>query len=189
MNLKTGNTLRWSIRSIYRLSLVHSLLNNFTMDGFSFHDNWKTLRWSRHIRICFPYHTSVNVCTRTLLSRRSACAPHSRINKNIKHYVGPDLGPNCQPILSAADKGSRTAWCLRSKPPLLLLARGGLGVRGGGGGRGAQLWQRFFSWWWERGSKHHYKRAIIGLPAKHHLNGVSLIDDPTWNADLVALWF
>ena len=50
---------------------------------------------------------------------------------------------------------------------------------GGGGGGGVQLWQRFFfSWWWKRGSNHHYKRAIIGPPAKHHLNGVSLIDNP-----------
>ena len=32
----------------------------------------------------------------------------------------------------------------------------------------------FFSWWWEGGSKYHYKRAIIGPPAKRHLNGVSL---------------
>ena len=40
---------------------------------------------------------------------------------------------------------------------------------------------------WSGGGGVQYKRAIIGLPAKHHLNGVSLIDDPTWNADLVAL--
>ena len=32
----------------------------------------------------------------------------------------------------------------------------------------------FFSWVGERGSKYHYKRAIIGPPAKRHLNGVSL---------------
>ena len=32
----------------------------------------------------------------------------------------------------------------------------------------------FFSWWGEGGSKYHYKRAFIGLPAKRHLNGVSL---------------
>ena len=32
----------------------------------------------------------------------------------------------------------------------------------------------FLSWWGERRSKYHKKRAIIGLPAKHHLNGVSL---------------
>ena len=32
----------------------------------------------------------------------------------------------------------------------------------------------FFSLWGEGGSKYHYKRAIIGLPAKHHLNGISL---------------
>ena len=31
-----------------------------------------------------------------------------------------------------------------------------------------------FSWWGERGSKYHYKCAIIGPPAKLHLNGVSL---------------
>ena len=32
----------------------------------------------------------------------------------------------------------------------------------------------FFSWWGDRGSKYHYKWAIIGPPAKRHLNGVSL---------------
>ena len=31
-----------------------------------------------------------------------------------------------------------------------------------------------FSWWWEGGSKYHYKRAIIGPPAKCHLNDISL---------------
>ena len=31
-----------------------------------------------------------------------------------------------------------------------------------------------FSWLGERGYKYHYKRAIIGPPAKRHLNGVSL---------------
>ena len=128
-------------------------------------------------------------------SRRSACAPHSLINKNIKHFVRPDLGPNCQLILSAADKVSRTAWCLNSKPPLLLLARGGLNWRMKADfahktwlyparkfcprGGVSNFDNVFFSWWWERGSKHHYKRAIIGMPAKHHLNGVSLIDVPT----------
>ena len=39
------------------------------------------------------------------------------------------------------------------------------------------LWQFFFcfvfSWWGVGGSKYHYKRAIIGPPAKRHLNGVS----------------
>ena len=41
--------------------------------------------------------------------------------------------------------------------------------------RGVQLWQRFFLvWWGEEGSKYHYKRAMIGPPAKRHLNGVSL---------------
>ena len=34
----------------------------------------------------------------------------------------------------------------------------------------------FFSWWGERGSKYHFKHAIIGLPVKRHLNGVSLAD-------------
>ena len=33
----------------------------------------------------------------------------------------------------------------------------------------------FFSWWGEGGSRYHYKRAIIGPPAKCHLNGVSLV--------------
>ena len=32
----------------------------------------------------------------------------------------------------------------------------------------------FFSWWGDRGSKYRYKWAIIGPPAKRHLNGVSL---------------
>ena len=34
--------------------------------------------------------------------------------------------------------------------------------------------QIFFSWWGDRGSKCHYKWAIICLPAKRHLNGVLL---------------
>ena len=39
---------------------------------------------------------------------------------------------------------------------------------------GVQLWRflfcyiLFLSWWGEGGSKYHYKRAIIGLPAKRH---------------------
>ena len=97
---------------------------------------------------------SIDVCIPTLLYETnevaSACASHSLINKNIKHFVGPDLGPNCQLLLSAADKVSRTAWCLKSKPPLLLLARGGLGfahktllpsqkILSGGGGGGPTL--------------------------------------------------
>ena len=45
---------------------------------------------------------------------------------------------------------------------------------GGGGGR----------------SKYQDKRTIIGLPAKRHLNGVSLAADNclSWNAGLVALF-
>ena len=40
---------------------------------------------------------------------------------------------------------------------------------------GVQLWQRFFFvWWGKEGSKDHYKRAIIGLPGKRHLNGILL---------------
>ena len=39
---------------------------------------------------------------------------------------------------------------------------------------GVQIWQVFFSWWGERGSKYHFKWAIISPPAKCHLNGVSL---------------
>ena len=42
---------------------------------------------------------------------------------------------------------------------------------------GVQLWRCFFfffSWWWEGESKYHYKRAMIGLPAKRHLNYISL---------------
>ena len=110
------------------------------------------------------------------------------------------LGPNCQLILSAADKVWRTAWCLRSAfrsravvvitwwpwrmkadfaHKTWLHSQKVLFVRGGGGGGCPTLTTFFFSWWWNRGSKHHYKRAIIGPPAKHHLNGVSLIDNPT----------
>ena len=33
----------------------------------------------------------------------------------------------------------------------------------------------FFSWWGEGGNKCYYKRAIIGPPAKPHLNGISLV--------------
>ena len=41
--------------------------------------------------------------------------------------------------------------------------------------RGGQTLTTFlFSWWGVGGSKYHYKRAIIGLPAKRHLNGASL---------------
>ena len=39
---------------------------------------------------------------------------------------------------------------------------------------GVQLWQRFFKLMRGGGSKYHFKRAIIGPPAKRHLNGVSL---------------
>ena len=40
--------------------------------------------------------------------------------------------------------------------------------------RGSIFDNVFFSWWGDRGSKYHYKWAIIGPPAKRHLNGVSL---------------
>ena len=44
---------------------------------------------------------------------------------------------------------------------------------------GAQFWLRLFlflfSLWGQRGSKYHFKRVTIGLPAKRHLNGVSLV--------------
>ena len=43
---------------------------------------------------------------------------------------------------------------------------------------GVQLWQcfffHFFIWWGEGGSIYHYKRTIIGPPAKYHSNGVLL---------------
>ena len=39
---------------------------------------------------------------------------------------------------------------------------------------GIQLWQRCFLSQGERGSKYHYKWAIIGPLATHHLNGVLL---------------
>ena len=41
--------------------------------------------------------------------------------------------------------------------------------------RGSNFDGFFLVWWGEDRSKYHYKRAIIGLPAKHHLNGVSLM--------------
>ena len=40
--------------------------------------------------------------------------------------------------------------------------------------RGSKFDNFFFSWWGDRGSKYHCKWAIISLPAKCHLNGVSL---------------
>ena len=40
--------------------------------------------------------------------------------------------------------------------------------------RGSKFDNFFFSWCGDRGSKFHYKWAIISLPAKWHLNGVSL---------------
>ena len=39
---------------------------------------------------------------------------------------------------------------------------------------GVQLWCFYLAWWGEERSKYHYKRTIIGPPAKRHLNGVSL---------------
>ena len=55
----------------------------------------KALEMTGHLRIRFIYHTSV-----CCYMRRSACAPDSLISTfvsktNIKHFVGPDLGPNC----------------------------------------------------------------------------------------------
>ena len=40
--------------------------------------------------------------------------------------------------------------------------------------RGSKFVIVFFRWRGERGSKYHYKRAIINPPAKRHLNGISL---------------
>ena len=62
--------------------------------------------------------------------------------------------------------------------------------------RGGQLWSVFlFCFGLMRGSKYHYKQAIIHPPGKRHLNGFSLRqadDGPTigqiLNAGLVALW-
>ena len=57
--------------------------------------------------------------------------------------------------------------------------------------RGDLTWTTFFlllfcCLWGEGGIKYHYKQAIIGPPAKRHLNGVSLRadNDPTLNAGL-----
>ena len=41
--------------------------------------------------------------------------------------------------------------------------------------RGSKFDNVFFSWWGDRGSKYHYKWAIIGPPVKRHLNDVSLV--------------
>ena len=57
---------------------------------------------ARHLRNRFIYHTSVNVCTPTLLHAKiSLHTAHAVLSaplfleQNIKHFVGPDLGPNC----------------------------------------------------------------------------------------------
>ena len=52
---------------------------------------------------------SVDVCTPTLLHETTA-ESYQRLcyDKNIKHFVGPDLGPNCKLILSGVDKGTET---------------------------------------------------------------------------------
>ena len=56
------------------------------------------------------FHTSVDICTPTLLyvinefevaDQPAHCTGLSI--KNIKHFVGPVLGPNCQLIVFAAD--------------------------------------------------------------------------------------
>ena len=57
--------------------------------------------------------------------------------------------------------------------------------RGGGGGRGATL-TAFFLVDDEKEDPNTTKSGPSLAAAKHHLNGVSLIDDPAWNADLVA---
>ena len=54
-----------------------------------------------HLGIRFIYHTFADICTPTSLMRRSACAHRTVLStplfleQNIKHFVGPDLGPNC----------------------------------------------------------------------------------------------
>ena len=49
---------------------------------------------------------------------------------------------------------------------------------------GVQLWQRFFFlfffWWGERLFKKHLKWAIIGPPAKRHLNSILLTGTDQW---------
>ena len=50
---------------------------------------------------------------------------------------------------------------------------------------GPNLITFFFSWWGYRGSKYHYKWAIVGLPAKCR----QVDDGPTLNAGFVGLWF
>ena len=87
----------------------------------------------------------------------------------------PDLGTNCLQRLSADDTSRERVkfsicLCDRSMSrPVPVHARIQKILS-----EGVQLWQRFFSWWGLGGSKYHYKRAIIGPPAKRHLNGVSL---------------
>ena len=58
--------------------------------------------------------------------------------------------------------------------------------------KGFQLWHWFFLV--DEGRIEEPNTTAIGLPVKHHLNGISLAaddrdDGPTWNAGLVALWF
>ena len=50
---------------------------------------------------------------------------------------------------------------------------------------GVQLWL----FWGGRGSKHHYKRSIIGPSAKCHLVRWRADDGPALNAGLVAFWY
>ena len=51
--------------------------------------------------------------------------------------------------------------------------------------RGSNFDNVFFSWWEEGGPKYHYKRTILGPPAKR----LRADDGPTLNAGLVALYF
>ena len=46
--------------------------------------------------IRFIYHTSVEVCTSTLLhAMTSLCTAPLLLEQNVKHFVGQVLGPNC----------------------------------------------------------------------------------------------
>ena len=57
-----------------------------------------------------------------------------------------------------------------------------------------QLWQLFFTWWRKRGSLYHFKRAIIGPPAKRQ-NAIKMAfhwrtdDGPKLNAGSTPLLF
>ena len=174
----------------------------------------KTLRWSWHILqkslpyVCRCMYPDFVVETNKVADQPAYCtflsAPLLWIKTLFQHFVGPDLGPTCLLILSAADKGTelksqgqhdvqdqshsfqatccccfkswvarddlstpKRTWHINIITQLHAQIQKVLS-------EGVQLWQLFLVDD-GRGSKHHYMRAIIGPPAKHHLNGISLV--------------